>query len=222
MNYWLRILYRALGGGAPEADDDLLAEQRLRRTLLAAPAGELVSLSENSFARIAGTVRPLAHRVLTAPLSGRRCVYWSVSVTEVSGSERHDQGRGIGGEGDRIPFILDDSTAQAVIDPEHAEISVPYDYPSTSHGASYADLEQLGVLERLRLWHRDAYRFETKSLRYRECVIEAGHEIVVLGAGMLEADPEANPPGMYRQGQPLRLRFGGTAKQPLVIRAPQK
>lgn len=218
MKYWLRLLSRALGRERARRPTTL-AEQRVRRSLLAEPAGELASLGENAFARIAGTVRPLAHRVLSAPLSGRRCVYWYVCVTEVRGSERHHRGREIGGECDRIPFVLADSTAQAVIDPEHAEISMPYDYPSTSHGASYAELEQLGVLERLRVWHRDAYKFEPESLRYRECVIEVGHEIVVVGAGMLEADPEANPPGMYRQGQPLRLRFRGTADQPLVIRS---
>ncbi|HSD89161.1 MAG TPA: hypothetical protein VLB44_16645 [Kofleriaceae bacterium] len=209
----MRLLYHAL-------TDDLFAELRLRRKLRGAPAGELVSLRESSFARIAGTVRPLENRLLTAPLSGRRCVYYAVHATVVRGSESHAQGRGIGGYQDAIPFVLDDSTAQAVIDPDHADISVPFDYPSTSQGASYADLEQRRILERERLLHRDW--FNTKSLRYRECVIEVDHEIVVFGAGMLEPDPEASPPGMYRQGQPLRLRFAGSAKYPLVIRAPRK
>lgn len=214
----LRRLYDVL-------TDALFANQRQRRRLQAESAAELVSLVslvENSFARIAGTVRPLENRVLTAPLSGRRCVYYHVHATEVTGSERHDQGRGIGGEHDAIPFVLDDRTAQAVIDPEHAEILAPVDFPSTSNGASYADLEQLGVLERMRIWHRDGYRLETKRLRYREEVIEVDEEIVVLGVGMLELDPEASPSGMYRQGQPLRLRFKGTAKRPLLIRAQRK
>jgi len=183
------------------------------------PLASILSVSENSVVRITGTVRPLENLVLTAPLSGRRCVYWSVDVTEVTGSQRHDQGRGIGGEQAEISFILDDNTAQAVIDPACAEVSVPFDHPSTSHGASYADVERLEVLERLRLLHRDAYRMDATRLRYRERVIEIGATITVLGAGMLEPDPDTSRPALYRQGQPLRLRFSGTSPSPLVIRA---
>lgn len=206
----LRLLYDALTSA-------LFPERRRRRRLqaeLAVPLVSLGSLSESSFSRVVGIVRPLENRVLTAPLSGRRCVYYCVQGT--------DQGRGIGGECDAVPFVLDDGTAQAVIDPEHAEISAPHDYPSTSKGASYAELEQLGVLGRMRLLHRDGYSLDTERLRYREEVIEVDEKIVILGVGMLEPDPEASPSGMYRHGQSLRLRFGGTAKRPLVIRAQRK
>ena len=207
----LRHLYRVMTDRASAARRAHGAEPDIALT-------SLVSVTESSLVRVAGRVRPLDQRVLTAPLSGRRCIYWNVAVTEVRGSERHEQGREIGGESDQIAFVLDDGTAQAVIDLEHADVTAPFDHPATSQGASFADVERLGTLERLLAWHRDAYRMDITRLRYRERVVAVDEDVVVLGAAMLEPDHDVSRPTMYRDGRALRLRFRGTAPRPLVIR----
>ena len=71
------------------------------------------------------------------------------------------------------------------------------------------------VLDRLLLVRRDW--FNTDLVQYREAIIEVDETIAVLGAGVREPDPDAAPTGMYRDSGPQRLRFTGTAKNPLLI-----
>lgn len=192
-------------------DEHLFADLRLRRRLRKAPRARLDELEESTFARISGSVRPFRTRLLEAPLSGRHCVYYSITVS----SRLDSDARVIGSEQEAITFVLEDETARAVIDPAHAKISVAFDFETESKAAFDADPRQRAVLERLWLIKRDWFR--TDCLVYREGIIEADEQLAVFGAGVCEPDPEATPTGMYRDSGPLRLRFAGTAKFPLLI-----
>ncbi len=195
--------------------EELLADWRVRRQLRNATPAELATLAESSFARITGVVRPFERRLIEAPLSGRHCVYYAIHVISAAGpSPRHSHTE-IGTEQEAMTFLLEDSSGRAVIDPDHARFSVAFDHVSESKAAFDADPRQRAVLERLGLVHRDW--FGTEHLLYREGVIEIDERISVLGAGVREPDPDAAPTGMYRDSQPLRMRFTGTAKYPLVI-----
>jgi len=195
--------------------EELLADWRVRRQLRNAVPAELAALDDSTFARITGAVRPFEQRLIEAPLSGRHCVYYAIHVISAVGpSPRHGHTE-IGTEQEAMTFLLEDATGRAVIDPDHARFSVGFDHVSESKAAFDADPRQRAVLERLRLVHRDW--FGTERLLYREGVIEVDELISVLGAGVREPDPTAAPTGMYRDGRPLRMRFTGTAKYPLVI-----
>jgi hypothetical protein len=189
--------------------------RRLRRRLRKAPRAELGTLEENTFARITGMVRPFDKRLLEAPLSGRLCVYYAVQVISAYGSRRREAHTEIGAEQEGMSFQLEDDTATAVIDPDHARIDAAFDFESESKGAFDADERQRALLLRLQLTRRDWWN--TDRLLYREAVIEADERIALFGAAMREPDPDAAPTGMYRDGRPQRLRFTGTAKYPLVI-----
>lgn len=199
-----RRLLAAIGEG-------LFADMRLRRRMRKAPRAELAALDESMFARVTGTVRPMRKRLLEAPLSGRLCVYYSITVIAAQG---HDRTK-IGTEHDAMTFLLEDATARAVIDPDHAQISVGFDFMSESKAAFDAAPRQRAVLERLGLVRRDW--FNTEHVQYREAIIEVDETIAVFGAGVREPDPDAAPTGMYRDSGPQRLRFTGTAKYPLLI-----
>lgn len=193
--------------------EGLFADLRLRRRMRKAPRAELATLDENTFARVTGTVRPMRKRLLEAPLSGRLCVYYSITV--IAAREHLGQRTTIGSEQEAMTFLLEDATGHAVIDPDHARISVAFDYVSESKAAFDADPKQRAILERLRLVRRDW--FNTDLLQYREAILEVDETIAVFGAGVREPDPDAARAGMYRDRGPERLRFTGTARYPLLI-----
>jgi len=189
--------------------------RRLRRRLRKAPLSALATLEENRFARIVGVVRPFERRLLEAPLSEKLCVYYSVKVVSASGPMRNAAHTEIGGEHEGMRFQLDDGTATAVIDPAHAQIDTAFDYETVSKSALDADDTQRAMLARLELRHPDLW--QTDRVLYREAVLEADEQIAVYGAATREPDPDAAPTGTYRDGRPLRLRFSGTARFPLMI-----
>lgn len=193
--------------------DSLFADDRLRRRLRRAPRAELGSLDENTVARITGTVRPMGKRLLEAPLSGRLCVYYSIIV--VAAREHLGQRTTIGSEQDAMTFVIEDASGRAVVDPEHAQISVAFDFVSESKAAFDADPQQRATLERMGLVKRDW--FNTDRLQYREAILEVDDMIAVYGAGVREPDPDAAPTGPYRDSGPQRLRFTGTVRYPLLI-----
>ena len=193
--------------------DGFFADFRLRRRMRKAPRAELGSLAENTFARITGTVRPNGKRLLEAPLSGRLCAYYSVTV--IAASEHLGQRTTIGSEEDALTFVVDDGSGRAVIDPAHAVISAAFDFLSESMAAFDADPQQRATLERMGLVRRNW--FTTDLVQYREAIIEIDEVIAVYGAGVRELDPDAAPTGMYRDSGPQRMRFTGTAKHPLLI-----
>ena len=199
----------------------LLSERRLRRRMRQAPLVPLSNAPEGTLIRVVGGVRPLAGRVLEAPLSGRLCVYYAVEVlASAAASPPEDPlpvlgANVIASEQDGVAFVLDDGHARAVIDPAHATIAAAFDHVSTSAAAFDASLLQREFLVRHDLIRRDWWN--TTSVIYREAVIELDGWIAVVGTGTCEADPGAPPTGLYRDGAAQRLRLTGTARFPLMI-----
>lgn len=191
--------------------------RRLRKQLRRAPRFHLADLPEDTLARITGRARPLAKRALAAPLSGRTCVYYSVSVFArtagvTNGSRWMEL---LATEQEAVPFILEDEGQRAVIDPRNARISTAYEYESRSRAVFDASTEQRELLVRHELVNRNW--FDTIEVLYREAVIELDEEIVIVGGGTREPDPDAIPTGGYRDSGPTRFRFTGTDRMPLVI-----
>ena len=205
---WLNRLLAAFAEG-------FFPERSFRRQMRNALPAELGSLADNTFARVIGTVGTYEHRLLEAPLSGRLCVYYSVQVIAVGKSGGIEHRTEIGSEQEGITFMLSDETGHAVIVPDHARISAAFDHETRSAAGFDADARQRAVLDRLRLIDRDW--FWTHHVMYREAVLEADERIAVVGAAVREPDPRAIANGLYRDARPLRLRFTGTARYPLVI-----
>lgn len=193
-----------------------LSDLRLRRRLRKVPAVQIADAPENAQVRLVGHVRPLAGRVLEAPLSGRRCVYYAVEVIErqaVFGRAR--SGPLLAMEQDAIAFVLEDGSARAVVDPAHALVSAGTDRAQRSVAAFDATPPQRELLGRHGLIRRDWWG--TVGLSYREAILELGELVTVVGAGTRVHDPEARPTGAYRDGPELRLQLTGTARFPLTI-----
>jgi hypothetical protein len=180
---------------------------QLRRRLRGAHGFTLADIPEDTFGRVTGRVREL-DGALTSPLFGRRCVYYVVEVQ----LERDGVPSIIAGEVASVPFVLDDGTARAIIDPRSAEVAI--DLQREEHGM-WGSTHGLRRDFLLRAGRGEVV--DVDELWFRETAIEVGETVSVLGAGVREPDPQAAPVGGYRGEVPTRLRLTSSDAYRLVI-----
>jgi hypothetical protein len=185
------------------------ANRELRKT----PRRTLAELPEGTVARVIGKTEQLED-TLEAPLSGRRCLYYTAIVFTVDGKTRRELIRDERG----VPFILDDGTARAIVDPSGCRPVLGVDTGGASGTFKKPSGRELAFL----VTHGEAptesvFGFFNRDLHYRESVIEAGETITIVGEGVREPDPDATPAAAYRGDQPTRLRMTSSRKQPMII-----
>jgi hypothetical protein len=201
--------------GLLEAFGDLYADYKIKKLIRKAPHHTLANYPEGSFACVIGKVAMYRGKVLTAPLSGRRCAYYSIVVRgherdepTIWGARRtEDPVITLAEDSDGLPFELVVDGERAVIDPRNAWISSGFDRTVRSlHDPDAAQVvARLGVVK--------------PDVIVQEAVLAVDEQIAVYGAGVRELDPTAaSGEAGYRDTMPLRLRFTGSAKFPLVIR----
>jgi hypothetical protein len=180
---------------------------QLRRRIAGARGFSIADIPEDTFGRVTGHVREL-DGALTSPLFGRRCVYYVVEVQ----LERDGVPAIIAGEVRSVPFVLDDGTARAIVDPHAAEVAI--DLQREEHalwGATHGERREF----LLRAGRGEV--MDVDDLWFRETAIEVGETISILGAGVREPDPQAAPIGGYRGVIPTRLRLTSSDTYRLVI-----
>jgi len=186
-----------------------------RYRLAGTPRTSLAELPDGQLARVVGRTAQL-DEVLEAPLTGRRCLYYQLTVAQpvlfLSETLAHEERS--------VLFTLDDGTARAIIDPSQCIL----DGRDTS--ASYmptdresALLTRLGIEPKLVTQRYKGARHVRLDRRfiYRESIIGVGETIAILGSGVREPDPDAPPEAAYRGTQPTRLRMSGGRNQPMII-----
>lgn len=173
-----------------------LALRRLNRRIRGAPMVALDELTEGSFARITGRVATFDRQTLAAPFSGRPCVYYAVTTVFIGAS----QPQVLASHSNAVPFVLSAGAHRAVIDLSHARLSVTVRHRTKSPATHFLAGKNLnGYIER------------------REAVIVPGEDIVVVGSGIAEPDPERPATELYRGLTPHRFRFAGTPDEPLLV-----
>jgi len=190
----------------------LYPPRRIKRQLKGTPRRPLRELPESTRARIVGAAQPI-EAALEAPLTGRKCVYYVVTV--------HRQRRGddslfsIIREERGVPFRVDDGTGRAIVDPNAAKVALDVDGHGES-GAFDAPNEREGAF----LWRHGMSGkglFFNKRLRYREAIIGVGETVAIVGEGVREPDPDAAPEAAYRGDPPTRIRMTSSPRFPLLI-----
>jgi len=184
--------------------------------LLATPRVRIADVVESVPTRVAGSVRA-SDAGLTAPLSGRRCVYYEVAVISVGISTRNFQRveSPLGTVSDGVSFALVEQDAVALVDCEHVHVAVANDHTATCKGTFDASPAQLELIRRcVRPGHR---WFDTQELVFREACILPDQVVGLVGAAVREPDPEHPPDGLFRGEAATRLRFRGTRAHPLLI-----
>ncbi len=181
----------------------------------------LAELPEDTIARLKGTVVPLGDRLLTAPLSGRPCVFYSAAVILNQHAVTREPFTGMAlddvlvTEESCVPFLFEDGGHHAVIEGRGAKISCAYDHRSESKALFDATPAEHAILERNNLLEQDWWN--TRSLEYVEGILAPGEPIVLVGGGTREPDPDAQGSGGYREASRTRFRFTSTKRFQLVI-----
>lgn len=144
------------------------------------------ALRPGSLVEVQGRVRAEGH-VLTAPLSGRPCVYFAFSVEEAqqrtSGTGKNRRTRTVWvnrvRDAQRRPFLLDDGTGTVRIDLERAEVGLAVD---EGGGSGFLNDPTPAFENALRRYGVASQGWVfNKKLRYRETVLCEGDPLYALG-----------------------------------------
>jgi hypothetical protein len=189
-------------------------EAKTRRALRNAPRVTIAEFPEGTPARIVGRVEE--GEQLTAPLSGRPCVFYDAIVQQYRSSGRSGSWHTVIRESRGIPFALDDGTGRALVDPTAARLAVEKD--STTRSGTFDDATPTEEAFLARHGLRSQGMIFNKRLRYREGALEIGETIAVCGIAVREPDPDAASRATgYRDALPTRLRLTSSPKLALLI-----
>jgi hypothetical protein len=174
-------------------------ERQLKKQLRAAAATDIARVAEGETTRMIGWARVYKDK-LEAPLTGRACVYYILTVDREGGEDGWKQ---ILREETGVPFVLDDGTGHALVDPGRCELALEFDRQERTGTWQTPDERQAAILDRIGVDAGHTYR-------YREAAIETDEKVAVLGSGKRELDPSAAPTG-YRDQAGTLLRIEGGA-----------
>ena len=193
------IFFMAFGGFAALLPF-LSVEARTRRALRRAPLVPIANAREGSVVKIRGRVR-LIGVPLRAPLSGRSCAAYSVSIEEC-GSESNSH---LFGDAGIVDFLIEDEGAVARVQTSLSAPALALALAQQSwdgdHPAVRALLEAKGISCK-------------SSLECSEAVLEEGAHVVVSGICSREIDPTAAT--TYRI-PPVRLALAAPRGAQLLI-----
>lgn len=191
------------GPGGIEAWRVRRQHRRMASTLIA-------ELPENEVGRIVGCVAA-SEQALTAPLTGRSCVHYTVVISEPRGKRwvtRATERRG-------VSFTIADRSGRAIIEPANAQLAPKFDHMERVGWLGNATPEQGALLERHGL--RSSPGSRARWFRFHEAVIASGDPVGVIGVGIREIDVAAPVESGYRATPPTRLHVTSSADAPLSI-----
>jgi hypothetical protein len=188
--------------------------QKIRRQLRKMAAKPIGQLRDDELGKVVGRARAL-EAVLTAPLTGRSCVYFIATDEEHRSTGKTHHWKTIIKETRGVPFVLEDGSGRAIVDATAARIAIDFD--GRSQSGTFDDPTEAERAFLARHGEKGQGWIFNRRLRYREAVIAEGETIAVLGAGTREPDPDAPPSEAYRGDAPTRLRLTSSPRYPLVI-----
>jgi hypothetical protein len=169
---------------------------------------QIAHLPEHREGRLDGDVRALP-RALTAPLTGRPCVYYQVVVEQavlLGWQELHVDRCG-------AAFALDDPSGTAIINPTRASVAIAFDHRAVIRSSEVTPPQRA-------LLAAQGYRSDSDDLlRFSEAVLSAGDRVTVVGTGKQSPDVVSSAELDYRTAIPARLHLEGSDAAPLSIRS---
>jgi hypothetical protein len=190
--------------------------RRINRALRSARLWPLAELPAHTVGRVVGNVRVLG-QPLRAPLSGRSCVYYTIKVEDLVLVGVPPEGgvarRLLFAEETGVPFIIEDDSGRAIIDPTGALVTLVFDHESEISIGAAATPEQAALLV------RHAFKTERcdSPLYFSEGIVESVKRIAVLGSGIRDHDSERTVQSAYRDAPPTMLRLTSTVRNALLI-----
>jgi len=192
------------------------ADQVARRAMRKVPMRVIRDVLEGEKARIVGEAAGDAP--IPAPLSGRSCFYWRVTVEEYRRRGKHGSWRTIIDEQEGVDFVVKDGTGKAWIRASHVHSLLEKDARFASGILNDAGPELEAFLARH--GHSSEGLLFNKNMRYREGVVEPGEAVAVVGIGRWAQDPDepAQAAAGYRDMvTPKRLVMEPPEDGPLLL-----
>ena len=176
-------------------------KSRLKRT----KHYRIADLPENKRGRIVGGVQPL-EGTLHAPFTGRPCVYYEATVFRAA-SDTHTYAKECIG----VPFMIDDGSGTAVIDPRNGRVQIYVDVV-----LNFGEAHRTNVAAMLARCNANPGLADWPSLRYMEARIEVGEQLDVVGSGI--RDGVSHGDEGYRDSRASRILMGASGRSTLWIR----
>jgi len=174
-------------------------EQRIRRALQRAPRVDIHEARAGDVVKIIGKVAS-AGAQLQAPLSGRACVLYDVLVLQRYGNNGW---REIIRETNAVDFLVEDETGRAIVQTRPIRLHAENDRWFDSGFMNDATPQLEAFLEKH--GKESGGLMFNKTLRYQECVFEAGELVAALGEAGWERDPDPDHAGEGYRDAPKRL-----------------
>ena len=92
-----------------------------------------------------------------------------------------------------MPFLLDDGTGPAIVDPSAAQGRARRRRPAATPARSTTPNERESRVPRSATARAARTGCFNKRLRYREAIIAVGETVAIVGEGVREPDPDAAP-----------------------------
>lgn len=173
--------------------------QELPPAMFGGPLVKIGSASEGQMQLVTGhVVAPAKGDPLIAPLSGRPCVYYELTVLEHEPGDRNDPG----GWSTRLfdwaggSFLIADDTGRALIQHERPQVFLDIDCVAKPKLFRKLPQELQATLERLAQRGKFLPPLGSGAVAIREGVLEIGERVFVWGFASWQVDPNA---GDYRQ-----------------------
>lgn len=177
--------------------------RRVKRELRQYPRCTLGEMLDDQRARVVGHAKAL-DRCVEAPISGRTCLYFIATVKS--------RGRTLFEERAGVPFVLEDGTGCAIVDPAGARFGLTVDFKVAT--LANTDARVVALFERN---GRNIWTTDKAFLRYYEAVIEVDEEVAVLGAGVHDRHSNVPQGDAYRGDPSTPLSVKSSARSPLLI-----
>jgi len=148
------------------------------RALQKQPKTAISSLQENQLAKIIGKAKPIKE-VLYAPLSGRKCVLYSVTV-EHKTSGKNSHWRKIINDEKVHDFLIESYSGKAIIKMKDYK---SYFVADAVYKSGHFNDPTMKLENYLQLHNKKSLDFLgfNKKLRYKEAIVEVGEKIAVMG-----------------------------------------
>lgn len=187
--------------------------RRIRARLRRSPIVELAAAPHEEDVRVVGQVER-HETVLTAPITGRPCVLWHVTVLEQRGKTMDT----VLERTAFVDFALRDESGHAIVRP----MLVTHLLQRDGQAKSGIFAEPSPRIEAFLHEHGISTRgiIFNKTMRFQEAVVELGERVSVLARARWEHDPDApSAPGEgYRDvRQPKRLILQTPPSEPMIV-----
>jgi hypothetical protein len=185
----------------------------------APPRHRLAEIEDERLIRAEGRLS-YASDPLIAPLTGRKCACWEVTVEEYFITHEYSRSRRgywqvILREQETSAFYLTDESGWAFVSPRYPDMTLTKSASAKIGGFIDATIEQEAFLKSRGQRSKDNEGFSRK-LRFSEGVLDEGCTLAVAGQARREHDPAAGQAAGYRQS-PIRLVIEAPDDGPLVM-----